>query len=553
MLIYEGLAQAFAAEGVDTQFGLMGDGNMHWMTAMDHQPGMTTVSVRHEHCAVLMAIGYWSATGKPGICSVTHGPGFTQVMTGLTTAARNNVPLVCFAGETSIGAAWALQAMEQAPLARACGAEYIQMHSPRRVHQQVQEAFYLARTKSMPVVLGVPFDIQKMPMPDIAPYRPSTDFLPPDTPMPPDPGVIAALAEKLAGARHPVLIAGRGAVRAGAVSVIESLADATGALLGTTLLGKGAYDHHPFSLGIVGGYVREASREVAREADLVIFFGAQLSRFTIDHGKLFPDAEIVQVDIAPGALKEGLVAAHTMIRSDARLAAEALLAAVGNGSTRATVRSDEVTRRLREGPADSTPYDIPDGTLDPRRVFEVLENVIPRDYHLVSGSAHQAYWHTVMRGSPPENYHAIRAFGAIGNAMSFAIGVATARRDGKVVLVEGDGGLIMHIQELETLKRHGIKLLMVCVDDGAFGAEIHKLRVDGVDDSNAVFGRPNFEGIAKAFGAKGATVTSLDQFAGLMEEYEAGSTAAIWDVHVSDRVMAPPMRDEVAFAGAAKK
>ena len=191
MLIYESLAQAFAAEGVDTQFGLMGDGNMHWMSALDALPGVTTVNVRHEHCSVLMAMGYWSATGNVGICSVTHGPGFTQIMTGLTTAARNNVPLVVFAGETSIGAPWALQAMDQAPLARACGAEYIAVHSPTRIFQQVQEAFYLARTRSMPVVIGVPLDIQKMQTPNIAPYKPSTLYLAPDTPLPPDPSSIA--------------------------------------------------------------------------------------------------------------------------------------------------------------------------------------------------------------------------------------------------------------------------------------------------------------------------------------------------------------------------
>ncbi len=546
MLIYESLARAFAAEGVDTQFGLMGDGNMHWMSTLDGLPGITTVSVRHEHCSVLMAMGYWSATGKVGICSVTHGPGFTQVMTGLTTAARNNVPLVCFAGETSLSAPWALQAMDQAPLARACGAEYIAIHSPTRIYDQVREAFYLARTKSMPVVIGVPLDIQKMQTPNLPPYRPSLDFLPPTTPMPPDADAIRELAAKLARAKKPLLVAGRGAVKAGALADIEALADERGALLGTTLLGKGAFDHHPFSLGIVGGYVRHASREVSRDVDLVIAFGAQLSRFTLDHGKLFPNAEIVQVDIEPGALKEGLVAANSMVRSDARLAAAALRREVAAlNAPQLNIRSEELTRFLREGPADPTEYEITDGTLDPRRVFEKLETIIGPEYHLVSGSAHQAYWHTEMRGSPPEHYHAIRAFGAIGNAMSFAIGVATARKDGKVVLVEGDGGLLMHIQELETLQRHGIKLLMICVDDGAFGAEIHKLREDGVDDTNAVFGRPNFEGVAKALGVGGATVTSLDQLAPLFAEYEKSDVATVWDVHVSDQVMTPPMRDEV--------
>ena len=104
--IYEALAHAFAAEGVDTVFGLMGDGNMHWMTAMSHLKGTTSISARHEHCACLMAIGYWSATGKVGVASVTHGPGFTQTMTALTTAARNQVPLVVFAGEAPLSAKW---------------------------------------------------------------------------------------------------------------------------------------------------------------------------------------------------------------------------------------------------------------------------------------------------------------------------------------------------------------------------------------------------------------------------------------------------------------
>jgi acetolactate synthase I/II/III large subunit len=85
--IYEALAEAFAAEGVDTHFTLMGDGNMHWVAAMQKLDGMATFSARHEHCACAMAMGYHLATGKIGIASVTCGPGFTQIMTALTTAA----------------------------------------------------------------------------------------------------------------------------------------------------------------------------------------------------------------------------------------------------------------------------------------------------------------------------------------------------------------------------------------------------------------------------------------------------------------------------------
>ena len=87
------LARAFAAEGVDHLFTLMGDATMYWSTAMAELPGMKVIHARHEHCAVAMADGYARATGKVGVASTTCGPGFTQIMTALTIAARANVPL----------------------------------------------------------------------------------------------------------------------------------------------------------------------------------------------------------------------------------------------------------------------------------------------------------------------------------------------------------------------------------------------------------------------------------------------------------------------------
>jgi acetolactate synthase I/II/III large subunit len=114
-----------------------------------------------------------------------------------------------------------------------------------------------------------------------------------------------------------------------------------------------------------------------------------------------------------------------------------------------------------------------------------------------------------MRGRKPEQFHALREFGAIGN--SIAIGVAAARNNGKVVLLEGDGSLIMHIQELETIRRHGLRLLICVLNDGAYGAEIHELRQDGIDESGAGFGRTDFGSIARGFGLRGTTVDDLDR------------------------------------------
>src|SRR5208283_2516762 len=134
------LAQAFAAEGVDTLFTLMGDANMYWSAAM--------------------ADNYARATGKVGVASVTCGPGYTQIMTALTMAARGNAPMVVFAGDAPIGASWYVQQIDQAPLALATGACFVPIRTIDRALDNVREAFYLARAERRPVVLSVPLDLQ---------------------------------------------------------------------------------------------------------------------------------------------------------------------------------------------------------------------------------------------------------------------------------------------------------------------------------------------------------------------------------------------------------
>ena len=114
------------------------------------------------------------------------------------------------------------------------------------------------------------------------------------------------------------------------------------------------------------------------------------------------------------------------------------------------------------------------------------------------------------------------------------------------MLFEGDGSLLMHIQEFEAIRRHGIKLLMIIANDGAYGAEIHKLRADGIDDSGAIFGRPDFASIFKGFGLRGKTITSLSQInKELLDEYEKGDTAMVWDIHITDQIANPKMRSAV--------
>lgn len=553
--LYEVLADAFVAEGVDTQFVLTGDGNMHWSIALDQRPGVQSIHVRHEHCAVAAASAYAIASGNVGIASITCGPGLTQVITALPAAVRAQVPLVVFAGEPPLHATFYNQDIDQGPLVTATGARYIAAHTPQRMLDRVREAFHTARVDRCPVVLGVPYDLQKQPHPTDGPYVPSTEYLPDGGRTEPDPARVADIAARLAAAKAPVLVAGRGALRSGAADGMVALADAVGACLGTTLPVRGLFDGHRFSLGVVGGYSSDVTREVLADADLVLAVGASLSYYTKDNGRLFPNATVVQIDTAPRGLNHGMKAADLFLTCDARAGVAALSTAL-NGraqTTAATIRTEALAERLASEAADARAFDIASGVMDPRTAIQALDAVVPNDWDIVTGSGHQAYFNAHMRGRPAERFTTIREFGAIGNGLSYAIGVAAARRigqgniegnnaDGRIVLIEGDGGVMMHIQELETIKRLGLRVLICVMNDGAYGSEIHKLRADGLDDQLAVFGRTSFEDIARGFGLRGANVTDPAQLPALFAAFDTQDQAEVWNLQISDVVTAPTMR-----------
>ena len=543
MYLYQAISDAFAAEGVDTFFSLLGDANMHWAVDFETRHKVRAIQVRHEHNAVTGAMGYFSQTRKVGVASVTLGPGFTQIMTALTSAVRARAPLVILAGETPLAARWSGMHVDQPPFAVACGARYIQAHSAAKMLFNVQEAFHTAKRWRLPVVLGVPYDLIKQEVGDLERYVPSTDLADFDMPVPPHPDQVEMVADLLVAARTPILVGGRGAALTGAASAIEDLANHLGAMLATTLPTRGLFDHSPHSLHICGGFAHPEAIPVFNKSEIVVAFGASLSTHTLNYGRLRENAKVVQVDPDASGQNNGLKNADILMRADAGMTAEALLAAVKRrGEPRADIRSEDLSRRLRETPDDSTEFAVHQGEVDPRALFKRLESVIPKDYEVVCGSGHQNYFHVPMRDYDGTRYHIMREFGAIGNSLGYTLGVALARADGHVVLFEGDGSLLMHIQELETAKRHGLKFLIVVANDGAYGSEIHKLRKDGLSDKPVMFGRPGFEGIAKAFGHAARTITDLDQLDGAIESYEAGETAEVWDVYCSDQVMSVDMQ-----------
>lgn len=538
--IFDILAQTFAQEDVRTCFALLGDANMNWATRLSEQ-GCRMIYVRHEHCALAAAMAFARKSGDVGVATVTCGPGVTQLMTALPAAVRARLPIVVFAGEAPLKSGWYNQGIDQAPFVAATGAAYHSLHMPERMPVAVRDAFLQARRERRPVVIGIPFDVQNRPWSGpVELPTPSKELLPAPKPLAPHPDDIADAAKLTAAAERIVVIAGFGAVEAHAGAACRDLAAKVGGLLATSLPARGLFHDDPFCIGISGSYTTEVGHEFLADSDLVIVVGSSLAFHLGGGGQLWPRAKVLHVDLDPLAVSQGQEVASHHLRADALLGIEALTAAIPE--RKQTWRNDAIAARIRDSKPDSFVFEIEPEFLDPRDVVEVLEAQLPPDWELVNSSGHCAGFVAHMPSRPQERFLTIREFGAIGNGTSFAMGVAAARPDRTVVLFDGDGSLLMNVQELETIRRHGLNILIIVMNDGAYGSEVHKLRSEGLSEEGSVFGYSDFAGIARGFGLDGHRVSDLSDVPKLIAEFAKSGGAAVWDFHVSDKVVSSVLR-----------
>jgi thiamine pyrophosphate-dependent acetolactate synthase large subunit-like protein len=543
---YQVLAETFINEGVEQCFALLGDANMSWASALADL-GCKFIYTRDEHCAVAAAMAWGRSTGSVGVASVTCGPGVTQITTALPAAVRASIPLVVFAGETPLSKAWYNQHIEQRAFVEACGARYVSLHNIETMPLGIRDAFLDAKTNRIPVVIGVPFDLQESVWQfGVSLPAPSSSVMPTLEPQAPNPIDVVTASELIRSSNKTVLMAGLGAVDSGAIDACKSLAAEIGGLLSTTLPARGAFYDDDFCLGIAGGFSTDTARRCMQEADLVIAVGCSLAQHNSDSGKLFKAANVLHVDIKPLTLSQGRLAATHHIRCDAKLGIEAIVAHIQNvddgDNLSSTWRSQTLADEIRLAPADRAKFTVEDNLHDPRDVVSALNTALPKDWYCVNSSGHCSYFFAQMPGRSVANFLTIREFGAIGNGIAFAIGASVANPDKTIVLFDGDGSLLMHVQELETIRRHGLNILICVLNDGAYGSEIHKMRAEGLNDEGAVFGRPDFAAIAQGFSLEGEVVRSLDQLHNKVDQLKAKGGAAIWDFHVSDKVVSPVIR-----------
>lgn len=525
--VADAVGTTLAAHGVDTVFGLLGSGNLVVTNALV-AGGARFVAARHEGGAVCMADGWARVTGRVGVCSVHQGPGLTNTLTGLAEAAKSRTPLLVLAGDTPAAALRSNFRIDQHDLVASVGAIAERIHSAASAPADAARALRRAEVERRPVVLMLPIDLQAQPA--------TGGDEPPRVPVPRTPAPAVAAAADLAAAidlaERPVLLAGRGAVAAGAGPAIEALAERCGALLATSAMAHGLFAGSAWNVGISGGFATPLAAELLASADLVVAFGATLNHWTTRHGALLADgARVIQVDVDPDASldrAEGIV-------GDALETAEALGAVV---HARPGWRTEDLRERIAASRWNAQPYapgTTPD-TIDPRALSAELETLLPDDRIVVVDSGHLTGWPAMFLTVPDaRSWLFVNGFQAVGLGLGNAIGASVAAPDRPVVAAVGDGGLFLALQELETAARLNARLLVVVYDDHAYGAEVHHFAPQGRAVDGARFPPADVAAIARAAGAEAITVRGIDDL-GPIADWTSGTLVV--DAKVDPAVVA---------------
>ena len=537
MKYFEYFAHCVLHHEVKHCFALLGDANMQ-IAAVMAELGITFTYVQHEHCAVAASMAYARKTKTIGVSTVTCGPGLTQITTALPAAVRASIPLVIFAGESPLNKSWYNQQIEQRPLVEATGARYFALHSPDRFEEGIQEAFLTAERDQIPVVIGTPFDLllgdcaapPKNNYPLFKTYQESVSL--PSA----SKDDVLTLVSAMTRAERPIIMAGIGASEPATVNQLAVLAEKCDAFLVTTLPARGLFHKDPFYLGVAGGFASQVTRRFLADADLIVTFGASISSHNSDQQKLWPNAFVIQVTLSPQLYFQGHKTSNRIIVGDSYRIVSELNQQVDQKPF--LNRTAENMREIVETPIDgSESSEYPDG-INPLQAVKLLNQKIPADWQLVNSSGHCSYFFSHMKNRGHEQFLTIREFGAIGNGLSFAMGVAVATSQ-PTVLLDGDGSFLMHVQELETIRRTGLPVVSCIFNDGGYGSEFHKLRAEGLRDDGANFGHSELHQIAQGFDIKGYLVENIQQLEDALTELKKVPVAAVLDIRVSPSAVSP--------------
>lgn len=549
--VYQVLADDIKAMGVEAVFGLMSDDTALFATSLD-SAGVRFYGCRHENMAVAMADAYSYATSKLAIAVIGRGPALANGLHGVCYASRTGTKVLVIYGEAAtIGAPNGLgpdyKALDGIGVLRAAGIRTFTATSPASARAVLADAA-AAASMGATVSLHLPTNVQLSEID--ASSGPVEVKLPARIPQSPSPASISAAAAVLATARKPLIVGGLGAHKAGARGTIEKLAEKTGALLVTTARGKDLFRGNPRNLGIIGSFSHSIARRMADQADCIVVFGAGLNFLTTSFGTSLPKVPLIQIDAVRSNIGRWLNADVAVV-GDAKIAAEQLLAALPEVPASQKLFDAADNRKLIADfdPAqDFQPQNTP-RTIDMRTLGIELEKMLPQDRNLVVDGGNFLGIVPYLSVPDPGCFKMIGDFASIGLAFGAALGMAKARPDKTTVMVIGDGGFLMTMGELETIVREDLPMVVIVMNDCAYGAELHFLKLRQHPVHKSVFPDVDFAPIAAGFGFDAETVRTVEDLQRIAPKLRKPDGPIFLDCKLNADVAAAFMSEFAHFEG----
>jgi len=533
----EVLVDQLVAHGVTHAFCVPGESYIAVLDAFHDRP-IALVACRQEGGAACMAEAHGKATGRPGICFVTRGPGATNASAGVHIARQDDTPMILFVGQVArrMREREAFQELDYRAVFGAMAKWATEIDDPARIPEIVSRAFYTATAgRPGPVVIALPEDmlVERVAVADAPP------FIPVETA--PAAAQMRQLGEWLSAATAPVVIAGGSRWTQDACDRLMRFAQDWSLPVATAFRRAAIMDAlHPCYAGDLGIGAAPTLLARIKAADLVLLLGDRLSEIASQGYTLFdiPAARTRLVHVHPGAEELGRVYSPQLA---VNASPHAFCAALDELRPPRAVAWAGAARQAHDDYLAFSERATPQpGPVNLGEIVVWLREHLPPEAALTSGAGNFTAWiHRFYRFRRFATQFAPTA-GSMGYGVPAAVGIKAVYRDRPVVCIAGDGDFLMNGQEFMTAVQYGLPIIVVVADNGLYGTiRMHQERHYPGRVVATALRNPDFAAYARAFGGFGVTVERTGDFAAAFHAAQASGQPAIIHLKIDSEALTP--------------
>lgn len=458
------VVQALIQEKVEVCFAYPGGQAIDLFDALYQRDEFRVVLPRHEQGLIHGADGYARSTGKVGVCLVTSGPGATNLITGIATAGYDAAPLVCITGQvaTHLIGKDAFQEVDMVGLCRPIAKYAVTVKRREDLGVILKKAFIIAQTgKPGVVVVDIPKDIQQALGSDIYPeevtirgYQPQLED---------SAEKIQAAADLLNRAQRPVILVGGGIHRGKAYKELLALLEKSRMPVVTTIMGKGALSSdHKLYIGNVGIHGSFAANQAIMKSDVLLAIGTRLSdRVTGKSDTFCPTTKLIHLDIDPAVIGKN-VAAELSIVGDAKRILPLLTEKIDSRSCENWLQELQTKEKAH-------PIRMPEAGLTPEKIIRKINELFSNAIVVTDVGQNQLWTTQFLQVSKSMQLLTSGGLGTMGFGFPAALGAKLGNPEKKVLVITGDGGFQMNLQELATVVMENIPVIICIFNNGCLG------------------------------------------------------------------------------------